>query len=100
MVSLGGRGQYYLVDEGSSPRPVSTLLKSWENGEKKEEQEQEQEQEQEKEEIQQEPMQLEQMSDTTTEKATGESSINEERLLGESSASALKTSLDKEERTE
>lgn len=94
MVSLGGRGQYYLVDEGSSPRPVSTLLKSWENGEKKEEQEQE------KEEIQQEPMQLEQISDTTTEKATGESSINEERLLGESSASSLKTSLDKEERTE
>ena len=83
-----------MVDEGSSPRPVSTLLKSWENGEKKEEQEQEQE------EIQQEPMQLEQISDTTTEKATGENSIKEERLLGESSASSLKTSLDKEERTE
>ena len=107
LVSLGGRGTYFRINEGDSPRAVSTLLESVESGKEKrkeeknpqqeQEQEQEQQQQQEQEKQTGTEMEMEQKKDVNILEANEDDENKEEYLLSESSASSFENSSDMEE---
>ena len=111
LLSLGGRGTYYRINEGESPHVVSTLLESMENGkekrkEEKKPQEQQQQQQQQQQDQQQEEekqtetqtaMEMEQKNDVNILEANEDNESKEEFLLSESSASSFENSSDMEE---
>lgn len=118
LLSLGGRGTYYRINEGESPHVVSTLLESMENGKEKrkeekkpqeqqqqqqqqqqdqQQQQQDQQQEEEKQTETQTAMEMEQKNDVNILEANEDDESKEVFLLSESSASSFENSSDMEE---
>ena len=86
-----------MVDEGSSPRPVSSLLEGWENGKIEKGKETIETIEKDKDKDKDKEVEVEKKNDVAILEASEENKMKEGMLLEEPSASSVKSACDMKE---